>query len=181
METPITQLKEVSQRKRRKETLPKSIKEEEFISLMKCVKEKDKQAKVSFLLAFASGLRLGEIKKLKQEDIRSNDVYIQQGKYSKDRIVPKPKAWRDWMLDILPIKKTGRSLERNFKSASLKAGLDSRYTFHSLRHGFATHSLRKGIPINVVQLLLGHSNVATTSVYIKADPQEALRRYEELF
>lgn len=52
---------------------------------------------------------------------------------------------------------------------------------HSLRHGFATRCLESGIPINQVQMLLGHSNVSTTSIYVKANPIDAIKNYEELF
>jgi len=164
-----------------KKILPKSIKPEEFISLVKHTRKADKQAKIAFLLAFGTGLRLSEVLHLQQEDIKDDRIFVRQGKYGKDRIVPLPKGWKSWMVEVLPIKKTGRSLQRNFMTAARKAGLDSHYTFHSLRHGFATTCLEKGVPINQVQILLGHSNVSTTSIYIRANPKDALESYEELF
>ena len=57
----------------------------------------------------------------------------------------------------------------------------NKYTFHSLRHGWATRMLENGTPINIVSLGLGHANIATTSIYLKASPQDLLKSYEEKF
>ena len=162
--------------------LPKAVRPEEFPKLLKATPTRDKQAKVAFLLAYGAGLRLSEITSLKPENVKETSIEIWDGKGGRDRIVPKPKGWKDWMTKItLPIVKTGRSLERNFKIAAKKAGLPNYYTFHSLRHGFATRMLESGVPVNQVQVLLGHSNLSTTSIYTKARPQDALKSYEDLF
>jgi len=58
--------------------------------------------------------------------------------------------------------KTIQNLARAHAKA---AGLDSRVTPHTLRHGCATHLLERGASISVVQKLLGHSQVATTALY----------------
>ena len=161
--------------------LPKAIKEKEFVQLLKATPPKDKQAKVAFLLAYAAGLRISEVKSLKPENIKENYIEIWDAKGGKDRVVPKPKNWREEYSKQLPIKKTTRSLNRNFNSAAQKAGLPDYYTFHSLRHGFATKMIEQGVPINQVQVLLGHSNISTTNVYTRARPMDALKSYEELW
>lgn len=169
----------MKQRKPRR--LPKSVRPEEFKLLIKAVPKKDKEALVGFLLAYGSGLRLSEVTNLKKENLRESSIEIIQGKGGVDRIVPLAKGWKQWMREVLPIKKTGRSLERNFKTACVKAKLNSLYTFHSLRHGFATRLHESGTPLNQVQVLLGHSNISTTSVYVKANPLDAIKSYEDLF
>lgn len=162
--------------------LPKAISPEEFKLLIKATRKYDKQARISFLLAYGAGLRLSEITNLKPENVKPNYIEVIGGKGGKDRMVPKPKGWKDWMTNmILPISKSGRSLERNFKTAARKAELPSHYTFHSLRHGFATRLLESGVPLNQVQLLLGHSNISTTSIYTRARPVDAIKSYEDLF
>ena len=163
--------------------LPKSIKQEEFFALVKKTRKNDKQARLAFILAFGAGMRLSETLHVKAEDIdeERKSILIREGKGSKDRVVPLPKGWRSEMKAWLPIKKSARSLERNFKIAARRAKLNQDYTFHSLRHGFATRCIEAGVPINQVQLLLGHSNVSTTSIYIQANPTDALKKYEELF
>lgn len=161
--------------------LPKSLTAEEFVSLLKHLKEKNKQAKVAFLLAYGAGLRLSEVCSLQPENIKEKHIEVMDGKGGKDRIVPIPKGWKSWMLDVLPIKKDKRNIERDFCVARDKAGLNKEYHFHCLRHSFATRSVEQGMPITHVQALLGHSNLATTSIYTKARPIDALNSYEEFF
>jgi len=172
-------------KKRRKKLLPKSLTQEEFKLLIKSIPERKvyKESRVAFLLAYESGLRISEVKNLQPNDfnLKQKSVFVRQGKFSKDRVVPLPKTWKSWMFDYLPIKKSVRSLERNFKYCAKKAGLNPNYVFHSLRHGFATRALESGIPINQVQLLLGHSSISATNVYLTARPLDSLKSYEDLF
>ena len=161
--------------------LPKSIKPEEFKPIISALRKNDKQAKVAFLLAYESGLRVSEVKNLQPENIQENHIEIMNGKGKKDRIVPLPKTWKPWMLEVLPIKKTIRSLQRNFITSCKKASLNPQYTFHSLRHGFATRLIESGVPLSHIQTLLGHSNISTTNVYTRARPMDALKSYGELF
>lgn len=178
-------LKKSIPKRHKPQPLPKSIKEEEFTAILKVLGKKKvfEETKVAFLLAYESGMRISEIKNLQRDhiDTVAKRIMIVRGKFSKDRVVPLPKTWKAKMMDYIPIKKSVRSLERNFKDAARKAGIRKELTFHSLRHGFATDCLEKGMPINQVQLLLGHSSVGTTNVYIRANPTDALKKYQELF
>jgi integrase/recombinase XerD len=178
-------LKKTIPKRHKPQPLPKSIKDEEFIKVIKNLKnnKSGKESKVAFLLAYESGMRISEIKHLQKEhiDITAKRIMVVRGKFAKDRVVPLPKTWKSWMMDYIPIKRTVRSLERNFKLAGNKSEIRSELVFHSMRHGFATNLLERGMPINQVQLLLGHSSVGTTNVYIRANPTDALKSYEELF
>ena len=186
--TKETNNSEVSQKKRKSKRIPKSLRPEEFKALIKVIPDKDKFSKISFLLGYASGLRISEVLRVKKENFLSDGfIFVEESKYGVERKVPKPKGWRDEFFKYLPlqgklsISSGSRKLQRKFKKYSKKAKLDLRYTFHSLRHGFATRCLESGIPLNQVQVLLGHSNISTTSVYVKANPLDALKSYEELF
>lgn len=164
--------------------LPVSIDEEEFIKLLKHTKKI--HHRVAFLLGFESGLRISEVTKLETRDINLNEkkILVRQGKGSKDRVVPLPKRFKQNMLQHLPMKCGIRSLQAAFHRAAKKAGLleiKPTLHFHSLRHGFATRCISQGMPIHHLRTLLGHSNIATTNIYLEANPKAALEEYEKLF
>lgn len=161
--------------------LPKSVRPEEWKSLILAIPPKDKMSRVAFLLAYGSGMRISEVMRCEKKHFRENSIFIPESKYGVERVVPIPKGWRKEFFKELPIKKSTRTLQRRFKKYAAKAKLNPLYSFHSLRHGFATRLLESGSPINQVQLLLGHANLATTSRYTIANPIDAIKSYEELF
>lgn len=59
-------------------------------------------------------------------------------------------------------------IARQIKTAAQRAGIRKRITSHCLRHSFATHSLENGVPIHVVQKLMGHTDIRTTEGYLHA-------------
>jgi len=64
-------------------------------------------------------------------------------------------------------------LARTIKQASQRAGIDKRITSHSLRHSWATHSNEGGVDIRTLQVLLGHSDIRTTEIYVHANQDRA--------
>jgi integrase/recombinase XerC len=181
--------KDVVKVKKKSRKIPKCVRSEEFLELIKVVPKDDFVARISFLLAYSSGMRVSEVLRCVPEHFRPNSIFIPESKYGVERIVPIPKGWKDEFTKKLPLKCSIKStkrcsirtLQRRFTKYSKKAGLPPHYTFHSLRHGFATRCLESGIPINQVQVLLGHSNISTTSVYTKANPVDAIKSFEDLF
>lgn len=170
----------VSENIRRSQKLPKAIRPEEFKQLISAIPTEKKILRTAFLLGYGSGLRVSEIIKLTPVNI-TDKIFIEQAKNLKDRIVPLPKGWRLWMKDLLPLKVSARTLERQFNSYKNKLEFNPSYTLHSLRHGFGTRLLESGVPLNQVQILMGHSNISTTNVYVRANPIDALKNYERLF
>lgn len=166
--------------KKRSRKIPKCIRPEEFKQLIEVVPKKDIKARIGFLLGYAVGMRISEVLRCKPEHFKDS-LFIPESKYGVERFVPLPKGWKEEFNKNIPLKTTARTLERKFKKYSNIAKLPEYYTFHSLRHGFATRCLESGIPINQVQNLLGHSNISTTSVYTKANPIDAIKSYEDLF
>lgn len=177
--------------KKRGRKLPKSVRPEEWDKLVRSITTKDKKVLVGFLLAYGAGMRISEVVTCKKEDFQSDGmILITDAKYGVDRKVPIPKGWRSNMTGYIPISdksnkdpvgSASRMLERKFKFYAKKANLNSLYTFHSLRHGFATRLLESGTPINLVSLALGHSDISTTGIYVKASPVDLMKHYEEKF
>lgn len=172
---------DVVKAKKKSRKLPKSVRIEEFPKLIQAIPKRDVFARVSSLLGYGAGMRISEVLRCMPEHFRNKQIFIPESKYGVERYVPKPKGWKEEFIKFLPLKTTARTLERKFKKYCLRAGLNSLYTFHSLRHGFATRCLEAGIPLNQIQLLMGHSNLATTSIYLKANPADAIKSYEDLF
>jgi integrase/recombinase XerD len=139
----------------------------------------------AFLMTvYGAGLRVSEACHLKLEDIHRSRMQIRvvQGKGRKDRytlLSPRlveeleiywwsfrPRAWLFPSSTNPELPMDERCAQKIFYTAVRRAGLPPRGGIHSLRHSFATHLLEGGVEITVVQELLGHTNVGTTSNYL---------------
>ena len=138
----------------------------------------------TFLMTvYGAGLRLGEACQLKPShiDTARMQIRVEQGKGRKDRrtlLSPKlltelrsywrmfqPKEWLFFGRDRqVPL--PGNTGQKIYETAVLRAGIARKGGIHSLRHSFATHLLEAGVEITVVQRLLGHSSLSTTSTYL---------------
>ena len=132
-------------------------------------------------LCYGMGLRLSEIINLKITDIDSKNmqVFIEKGKGKKDRYVNLPQSileqLRMYYKKYRPKKYlfegqnceqySTRSVQKVFKNALQKAGINKQVGIHSLRHSYATHLLEQGTDIRFIQELLGHNNIKTTLIY----------------
>ncbi len=133
-------------------------------------------------LLYSAGLRLGELVRLRPEDLdrERRTILVRQGKGAKDRrtiLAPSVIERVDAYLAFArPIKYlfegsrpggvySTRSVQNVFESALAKSGIKKKATVHSLRHAFATHLLEQGTDIRYIQELLGHSSLKTTEIY----------------
>lgn len=138
-------------------------------------------------LAYASGLRLAELRGLRLEQLHLDAGFINViGKGNKERVVPVGRtavaALQRFLQSGRPQLVTARSpaavfltkrgtpfaqvtLWLRIKQRARRAGISKNVTPHMLRHSFATHLLENGADLRVIQELLGHSNISTTEVY----------------
>jgi integrase/recombinase XerD len=134
--------------------------------------------------AYAAGLRISEVTRLKITDIDSQRMMlrIEQGKGQKDRYVMlSPHLldvlrayWKDtrpttWLFPgdppSRPISKD--AVEQACQKARRISGIKKPITPHSLRHAFAVHLLEAGTDVRRIQLLMGHRSLATTARYLR--------------
>ena len=129
------------------------------------------------IMLYSSGLRLSEIRNLRFEDLdlMANKGVVQKGKGSKQRTFHIP----DSVVKLLPKgegfvfkgregKYSTRTIQLIIREAAIRAGISKKVTPHWLRHSYATHLYEDGTDLRTIQLLLGHSSVKTTEMYIHA-------------
>jgi integrase/recombinase XerD len=138
-------------------------------------------------LIYASGLRVSELVTLESVhlDLQQGVVRV-LGKGAKERLVPfgeEAHAWlrrylaesraqllRQRSSEALFVTVRGQAMTRQMfwrlvKRYALRAGITAPLSPHTLRHAFATHLLNHGADLRVVQLLLGHADIGTTTIY----------------
>lgn len=169
-------------RVRHEDRLPEVLSPEEVALLLHCVSNLKHRLMLS--LAYGCGLRVSEIVQLRVVDIDSLRmvIRIEQGKGRSDRYVMLApdllEMLRQWWREtrptgwLFPGREPGqpittRQLDRICKRAADAAGLGKRVSMHMLRHSFATHLLENKTDVRVIQALLGHKKLDTTSRYTR--------------
>jgi len=174
--------------------IPKIINQEEFEQLFKAVqKSKHKwrrQVMLAMLLGFEAGMRISEIlgyegkkniiQPLQRSQIEQSYIRVIGGKGQKDRIVSRPKRVNEVAIKMLPLTIKRRFLQMFITKLGKKV-LNKHITFHTLRHGFATHYYNKTKDIRGLQQSLGHSRLDTTAIYSHTNPEETIKKIQEVF
>lgn len=162
-------------------TLPVVLSGDEVSQLLSCVRNIKHH---TFLLTlYAAGLRLSEAAQLTIADIDSQRMQLKVtlGKGAKERRVPlsprllqqlreywkheRPSTW------LFPgrthdVSLSSTTIQKVFKTAVTKTGLQKNITPHTLRHSYATGLLEAGVDLLTISQLLGHRSFSTTMVYL---------------
>lgn len=149
-------------------------------------------------LFYSSGLRLSEVAQLNRRDFDERNLVLNIfGKGKKQRQAPITSTAADWLIRYLnhPARDekdsqaiflnrrgnrlTPRSIDRNFAAYLKASGLSERVTPHTIRHTIATHWLEKGMDLKTIQMLLGHTSLATTTIYTHVSPKLKREVYDK--
>ena len=149
-------------------------------------------------LFYSSGLRISELVALNIKDVNLSNCTIKlRGKGKKERVIPiTPNAAR-WIKEYLSLPErqsiesealflnkhgsrlSSRSVDRKFNLYLKKSGLAAHITPHTIRHTIATHWLENGMDLKTIQALLGHSCLATTTIYTQVSNTLKQKVYRE--
>jgi len=139
-------------------------------------------ARMCATLMYCCGLRISEALRLQVTDIDSQRmvVIVRGGKGNKDRHIPLPRRtlellrayWREyqpktWLFttpDGRPL--ADHSVRYFLKKACKDCGISKRVSCHTLRHSYATNLMAQGVDVRVIQVLLGHRSLKTTTLYL---------------
>lgn len=184
--------------------LPEYLTEEEVGKLLDVeVKSPyDYRNKTILELLYSSGIRISELVNIKTPNYDSEECLIRiMGKGSKERIVPLGdyaiNIMNDYMNNYRPlinkkhtdyvfVNNRGDKMSRQFifkviKKEALKKGIKKDISPHTLRHTFATHLLKNGADLRIIQELLGHENISTTQIYTHVTNNKLKSDYETYF
>jgi integrase/recombinase XerD len=187
--------------------LPKAISPNEVDELLeqpcKRATPEARRDRAMLELMYATGMRVTELVSLDLENISvdgKNPFVRCTGKGAKERIIPiheqATEAVAEYLTEARPllvrnknekalfVNRRGERLTRQgfwliLKGYAKAANLRDDVTPHTLRHSFATHMLRGGMPLRHVQEMLGHANISTTQVYTHLATEHVREAYEK--
>ena len=181
---------------RRWKRLPKGLSNAEIGRLMRPIEPASPRTQCDqaiLELAYASGLRLSELRHLRLEQFHREEGFVSViGKGDKERVVPvgrraieaieqylhagrpalvTPRSPANVFLNLRGKAFAAVTLWRRIKERVKQAGIGRNVTPHMLRHSFATHLLENGADLRAIQEMLGHASLATTEIYthVQAD------------
>ncbi|MGJ8756251.1 site-specific tyrosine recombinase/integron integrase [Clostridium botulinum] len=189
---PSLKLKQTKQPKR----VRRALNQEELELLRQACKTNREKALLEFLIS--TGCRLSEVVGIDKNDIDWNEMSLHViGKGNKERkvyfdvktkiLLKKYLAIRN---DITPAlfvaskgthaRLGGRSIQREIKKIAKRVGTEKSIYPHLFRHSFATGKINSGMPLSVLQHIMGHENPATTQIYAELSEENIKHEYKKI-
>ncbi|MHA1790188.1 MAG: tyrosine-type recombinase/integrase [Candidatus Helarchaeota archaeon] len=144
--------------------------------------EKPNFNKFIFKMLFYTGIRPTELENLKPNDFdfENNIILIRNPKDKEDRKIPFPNRLKNEIKKYLD--ECGFDIHYyNMKYICDRINTELNYkkklSIYTLRHSFAEFCLEKGLPIEHLQILMGHSDIQTTMIYARPKPEQAIKSY----
>lgn len=162
----------------------------------------DARNKAVLELLYSSGLRISELTSMELANLDIDECLVRvMGKGSKERIVPLGDyaliALNNYLKEYRPslnkknttylfLNNRGDKISRQFifkviKLECQKKGIRKNVSPHTLRHTFATHLLKNGADLRIIQELLGHENIGTTQIYTHLTNDKLKSDYDSFF
>ncbi len=138
--------------------------------------------KLLLMFVYNNGLKVNEIINLEVEDVdtEANIIIIKSDNNKRKRML-RLSPNLNWHIEKYKLKHnpkkiffpgsggegyySARNIQLFFQKALFEAGINKHATLNTLRHSFAVHSLEMGMDVHILQKILGHSNIQTTTVY----------------
>ena len=187
---------------KKKQTLPRFLSEEDIKKILNYLyvnKNTFKNFQTLLLteLLYATGLRVSELVSMKLSNLNDdlNSICI-LGKGNKERVIPlakitkkilsqylisshylksKEKSSKSWLFPSRRSHITRQTYYYKLKSIAIKSGLTiHKISPHMLRHAFASHMLKNGADLKVIQYLLGHEDISTVQIYTHVNLKDSL-------
>lgn len=191
-QNPAKRLKQTKEPKR----LRHALSDEEIELLRQSCKTDREKALIEFLVS--TGCRLSEVKNVDKDNIDWHEMSLYVvGKGTKERKVyfnvkakillqKYLKSRKDinaalFVTSRFPFNRLGgRSIEREVSKIAKRAGFDKSIYPHLFRHSFATHNINSGMPLHIVQNLMGHETPSTTQIYAKVNDETIKYEYRRI-
>lgn len=179
--------------KRLKSSLPTVLNRDEMLALVKESSKNPLHSTIIMTFMF-TGIRLSELAHINLDDIDfgAKNIHIREGKGGKDRMVvlgselepvirmyiEKAKPQGAFFLSERGSRISPRQIQRIVKGCAVSAGIRKNVHPHTLRHSFATMLLANKADIRVIQVMLGHANIASTQIYTHVDSSQIAETYD---
>ncbi|MCK5260955.1 MAG: tyrosine-type recombinase/integrase [Thermoplasmatales archaeon] len=179
--------KSTKKSEKKPKTLPKYLTKTKVEEVLETAKSDNKRNFLILNTLWRTGMRNSELVKLKKKDIDTEDkrIFIHQGKGKKDRWIPLENTLGDLLTfyssdmiredTIFPLTTAQiRNIAKRYRG-------DNHMTPHTLRHSFAVYCLKNGMNIRNLQLILGHSDLATTAIYLDLIGEDVMADFQKVW